>query len=805
MSCLCAIPGVFAQSTPIGDVLSFAKAGKSVELSLRGGWLAAIEFIEEDTARVRINPRGKFSTFQTGAIQKADFTRPEPNVVDGGSAILVATRKATVAVLKSPFQVVVLRSDQSTVFSDEPQGVTWHPENDLIATRKLAPQAEAYFGLGARGGPINRRGRRFFMHNVDRDAYGEFDDPLYISIPFYYGLYGGKAYGVFLDKPEDPFFDMDSDKVGTVTFGASGGELDYYVFTGPTPADVARAYGKLTGNTQLPPKWALGYHQSRYGYKSQQEYLDLANKFRQLKIPCDVLWFDIDYMDNLQMFTWNQETFPAPVEMNRALDSLGFRRVFIIEPLMTVEDRLWPLAAYARYFLENPDGTPYVSGLWYGDVSFLDFTNKAVRDWYKELLKQFLTFGVDGIWNDLNEPAQNYMPQVIYNFDGQRRTDLLARNLYALQQTSLSDEAHRELRPRTRPWTISRSGYSGIQRYAANWSGDALTSYDSLRVNLQMTISMGLSGQNFFGHDIGGFLGSADSDLFLRWLQFGQYIPLFRNHATNTSAEREPWVFGERNTQIAREIINERYRMMPYLYTLFERAASDGQPVVAPLLFHFPDDLQTYGEDQSFMLGPNLLVAPVVQQGATSRTVYLPAGVSWVDYYSERVYSGGVRVTVDAPLGRMPRFVRAGSILVSGPVLQYAYDHDVRQEYKVDVYAGAAESTFELYEDDGITMDFKNGIAARTLITATASSGTRAITFERKLRNWASSAWTLEFVVHGVTQAPSAVKVNTISVAQLGDLASPSDAAAGWSYNPRESKLTVRFPALDSVQLSITP
>jgi alpha-glucosidase len=259
--------------------------------------------------------------------------------------------------------------------------------------------------------------------------------------------------------------------------------------------------------------------------------------------------------------------------MNGWLHQLNFHTVNIMEPMVLTSDRLWAYFSHLGFFLKGSGGTALVNQIWAGTVSWFDFTQPLARSWYKEYLKAFLTTGIDAVWNDLNEPAQNYMPEAIYNFDGQSKTDLEARNVYALVQARTSIEAQLEMRPDTRPWLLSRSGYAGIQRYGANWGGDQGSSFEDMRVSLQMQQSMALSGQNQYGHDVGGFLGSPSAELFIRWLELSSYTPLFRNHAMNTSLYREPWQFGPENLDRIREVINERYRLMPYLYSAMEVAA----------------------------------------------------------------------------------------------------------------------------------------------------------------------------------------------------------------------------------------
>ena len=786
-----------------GNVVTTQIGADRVDFTLDSGAVARVETLNPDLVRVRLNPQGALSTVESGAVVANGLTAPGATITDTGAGVILSIPLAIVSITKNPFGVVVLRPDMSVVSADVPSGINWDNRTGALYNEKIADPNEAFFGLGERGGPINRRGRTFLMHNVDSSGYGEFTDPLYISIPFYYGILNGNAYGIFFDNPADPFFDMDSEQTNTVVFGAASGELNYYIMTGPEPSRVASTYGHLTGFNSLPPKWSIGYHQSRYGYKSQVQLTTVANQFRSLQIPCDALWMDIDYMNNLDMFTWDPVNFPAPLQLNQDLDALGFKRVNIMEPLMQTSDPLWSFGDQSGYFVQNPDGTSLVTSIWYGDISFLDFTKSAAVSWYEQSLAGFLSAGANGVWADLNEPAENFMPQATYNFNGNPHTDLQARNIYALTELSVVNQVQTTIHPNDRPWAISRSGYSGIQRYAANWSGDTLSSFDSLRVSLEMSISMGFSGQNFFGHDIGGFLGSPPAELYIRWLEFGSYLPLFRTHSTNTSAPREPWSFGDPYTGIARNVIDQRYKLLPYVYSLFEAASTTGAPVVGPLPFYFPGDPLTFSEDQSFLLGPSLLVAPIVTQGAVGRTVYLPQGTSWFDYYSDTYYSGGSTVTVAATLDTIPVFVRAGSIVPSGPVMQYVTDPTAVPMLTLDVYPGP-DSNFVLYEDDGESLAYTLGAAQQTLLSLTSPNGWTVVTMTRYGGAFQTPNRPIWLYFHAVPASPSQVYVNQIPLNPSASV-SALNASPGWYYSASDQRLVVRIQDAPGLQVTAIP
>ncbi len=420
--------------------------------------------------------------------------------------------------------------------------------------------------------------------------------------------------------------------------------------------------------------------------------------------------------------------------------------------------------------------------IWYGDVSWLDFSKSAARAWYKDALKKFLgEFHIDAVWNDLNEPAQNYMPEAIYDYDGQPRTDAEARNLYALEEAKVSFDAQRELRPDQRPWIFSRSGSAGFHRYGANWGGDSDTSFDAYRANLEMSISMGLSGQPFFGHDIGGFLGSPSPELFLRWMTFSAYTPLFRNHAVETAERREPWVFGEPYLTLIRGIVEERYRLTPYFYSLFHRDRANGEPVLAPLPFHFPADDIAYVVDDDFLLGPSLLVAPIVKEGETTRFVYLPAGANWILERTDQQFAGGSWTPVTASIGQIPVFVRDGSIVPRAPLAQSTASWPLDRR-RLDIYCGEP-AAFELYEDDGVTFAFERGVFLTTSISCTPGQAT-TIDLRRTAGTWtppANRSWTM--VVHRVAARPTAVRSGGAALAFIENETALEAAAQGWTYD----------------------
>ena len=787
--------------TPAGNVVSYTPGTNRVDFSLSSGAVACVQFLDPGILRVRVNPSGTLSTWISPALAPQGLLPPAASIAESNDAVWLATSRMRVAVSKSPFQVTAWDMAGNRIAADSTNAVFWDTQTGEIVDSKNSPSDEHYFGLGERGGPIDRRGRSLTLRNTDNSGYGELTDPLYQSYPFYYGLHGGQAYGIFLDNPAFPFFDFDAENQGHVLLGASSGELDYYLLAGPEPFDVANSYARLTGCNPLPPEWTLGYHHSRYGWQSAQQIMDIATQLRAQDFPCDAVWFDIDYMDQRHQFTWNPTNYPDPAGFNQALAEMGFHCVYINEPCLLQSDPLWNYLDGSGHFVQDALGQSLVGNIWLGDVSFIDFTRTATRSWYESQLQTFLSLGISGLWLDLNEPANNFMPDAIYDFDGARRSDLESRDLYALLEAQTAYEAELGLRTNTRPWNFSRSGFSGIQRYAHTWGGDELSTFDSLRVAIEMSVSMGLSGQNQFGHDTGGFLGSPSGELFTRWLEFSCFTPLFRNHSSNTSSPREPWSFGDPYTSLIRQIIQRRYQWLPYLYTLFEEASRTGRPVLAPTFFYAPGDPGTYGQNTDYLLGPNVLVAPVFAAGATNRGVYLPAGSDWIVFWSDARYAGGQTITVSSELGQTPLLIRAGAILVRGSAMPYV-GASSNSTLTADLYP-SGNSSFTLYEDDGASFDYQHGAFLRTELDAhwDTTSGDLQISRVQGALQPPTRSWLL--TVHNQYVPAVGVDRNGTLLSNSTNQAGLDSANEGWFFDNTRQVVTVKVPD-DSAPIHLT-
>lgn len=655
-------------------------------------------------------------------------------------------------------------------------------ETRLRLQLPLAQHVHLY-GCGERTDALDKRGLAFPIWNADPPTpYSAQTATMYTSIPFYVSLdsASGEARGVLIDHTGLLDADLGQSQPDQVTLTIAGERLAVYFFAGPTPSEVLRQYSALSGRMPLPPRWALGYHQSRWSYTSAWQVRTLAATLRARRHPCDAIWLDIDYLDGFRNFTWNAATFPQPRALIEELRSQGLRLVTIIDPGTKVDSAysVYQEGLARDYFCRYPDGELFLGSVWPGVCVFPDFSRQQVRHWWGTLYRAYVELGVAGIWNDMNEPAltgvsaENGNEQlygrtmdgsVIHQAggedgngpDGPPLPHRLFHNGYGMQMARATYEGLQRLQPAGRPFVLSRSGTAGIQRYAAIWTGDNTSQWEYIAQAIATCLNLSMSGVPFVGIDIGGFWGNASGELLVRFAQLGALLPFCRNHSARESTWQEPWAFGESCENAYRRAIELRYRALPYLYTLFVAAARNGAPVIRPLAYHYPRDERACQVSDELLLGETLLCAPVYEAGAEERPVYLPAG-EWFHYWSERVYQGGQTYQVAAPLEHWPLFVRANSILPLGPLLQYT-DERPTDPLTIHCYLSQqGEASYTLYEDDGATQAYTEGTFAETLITCQASAQGASVEIEERFARYRPAREWYEIVVHLQTRVLTA-------------------------------------------------
>ncbi len=499
-----------------------------------------------------------------------------------------------------------------------------------------------------------------------------------------------------------------------------GGQYTEYIFAGPSMRQILESYSWLTGRMLPPPLWALGYHQCRWFNYTQDAVERLAALHRERQIPCDALWLDIDYMNGYRVFTWNTEAFPDVQGMLGRLSEQGFRTITIVDPGVKYEPGypIFDQAVERDLLCKTESGAIYAGQVWPGKTAFPDFAQPEARAWWGELNAAHVKFGLAGIWNDMNEPATGEIPPYAMRFDKGRYAHERFHNQYALLMAMGTTEGLLSAMPQKRTFVLSRAGFAGIQRYAANWMGDNLSRWDHLWMSMPMAMGFGVSGQPFVGADIGGFGGSSNAELFLRWMQYGTLTPFCRNHSSAGNIDQYAWAFGETVEVLVRQALELRYRLLPYLYAAFMRASETGQPVQQPLVFAFQDDRAVRAIDDQYLLGDQLLVAPVYAAGTTARQVYLPQG-TWYHWHTGEQLAGKRFVIAPTPMEYVPLYVRGGAVIPMWPEAPPSTDGYHPQSIELHVFIPEADGEYSswLHEDDGLSFAFRDGAYYRTLFT----------------------------------------------------------------------------------------
>jgi alpha-glucosidase (family GH31 glycosyl hydrolase) len=526
-----------------------------------------------------------------------------------------------------------------------------------------------------------------------------------------------RGYGLLVDNPVRARWDLGRTDPKSFSYQARGGGLQYYVLFGPGLPRLLRTYLELTGFPPLPPRWVLGMLQSRYGYRNRAELEDIASTFRAKHLPCDALILDVFWFLEMGDLAFDPLNWPDAKEMIARLKQQGLRTVVIEEPYLTLRSRNYMEALARGFFARHFDGSPYTFDFWPGECGLIDFSNPAARSWWTEKHRPLLEIGIDGWWTDLNEPAKHFPDMTHYGGSA-----AAVHNSSALFMQQAVYDAHQQYQPDKRVFILSRSAFAGSQRYgAALWSGDVDMTFAALRKQIGIALNVGLAGIPLWGSDIGGFGfdGNCTPELYTRWFQFGAFCPLFRPHGDQREL-REPWQFGPQVEEICRKYLRLRYRLLPYIYNALRAACADGIPIMRPLVMEFPDDANLYNLSDEYLFGPEILVAPVLDEGATEREVYLPQGL-WIDFWTDNVLSGPSLRRVQAPLDAIPLFVRQGAIIPMGPDLQYSSERPL-DPLSIEIYPGA-DRAITLYEDDGETMVYQNGAYAKTRFEVTRREG----------------------------------------------------------------------------------
>ena len=701
-------------------IIAFEHEVDSICFHTDNSVILKVTVLRDSLIRFRFTTKGYFSNDFSYAVDKGhshgyNFLE----VAETEDYYQIKTSKVQCRIQKIDMRLSIYDLDENIILEDE-LGFHWEESyeygGNIVKMSKSSKDGECFYGLGDKATQLNLKGKRLENFATDQYAFQKDQEPLYKVVPFYIGLQNKKSYGIFFDNTFRTYFDFCHERRNVTSFWAEGGEMNYYFIYGPEMQDVVTTYTHLTGKPELPPLWALGYHQCKWSYYPESNLKEVAAKFRELKIPCDALYLDIDYMEGFRCFTWNKEYFPDPKRMVAELAEDGFKTVVIIDPGIKIDKEysIYKEALEKDFFCKRADG-PYMKGkVWPGECNFPDYTNPAVREWWAGLFKELISeIGVKGVWNDMNEPAVMEVPNktfpmdVRHDYDGNPCSHRKAHNIYGTQMARATYHGVKRFAYPKRPFVITRSAYAGAQRYTSSWTGDNVATWEHLWIaNIQVQ-RMSISGMGFTGSDIGGFAEQPSGELYARWIQLGVFHPFCRTHSSGDHGDQEPWAFDDEVIDITRKFVNLRYQLLPYLYTMFWQYIEEGIPMLKPLVYYDQEDIQTHYRNDEFVFGIQILVCPILEPNSVGRRMYIPRGL-WYNYWTNEEVKGGKEIWVDTKFDQIPIFVKAGAIIPKYPVQQYVGELDF-DELTLDIYYKAGKEKSVVYEDAQDGYDYKKG------------------------------------------------------------------------------------------------
>jgi alpha-glucosidase (family GH31 glycosyl hydrolase) len=774
----------------LGDFTGFTVEGKAVKVFAD---TAAIRFIfyRPDVLRVDFLPSPATTHDSSLVVVRDTSVAVSATVTDRAKVLEIASSALRVECTKDPLRIRY-STKAGEVFLAEATTGGFQAIGSLRTISFAAQPSEHYYGTGERGTDLDRRGQSFESYNRQVGGYDGPVETMNINVPF---VVSSAGYGIYFENTYPGWFDFGADRPGIFTYTADGGELSYFIFAAPRAADQLLLYTWLTGRQPLPPRWSLGFIQSKYGYRTEAEARETVRIMREKRIPCDALVLDLYWFRHMGDLSWEPGAWPSPFAMMDDFLEEGLKTIVITEPYITDQSSNYAEAISLEHVAKDASGQAFHLPNWWScgcDALLLDVTSREARDWWWSKHPAFFGSQLAGLWTDLGEPERH--PSEMVHAAGSARK---VHNTYNLLWARAIHEGFLELRPGERLFNLTRSGYAGAQRYGViPWSGDVAKRFGGLAVQLPMMLSMGLSGLAYHNSDIGGFTrGPTTPELYVRWMQYGTFCPVTRAHGSRDPTE--PWAFGEEAERISRKYIELRYRLLPYIYTLAWHNSESGLPLARPLFFSDPDNPLFANESSTYLWGDAFIVSPVVVASQDVKAVLLPEG-EWIDYWSEESAFGVGSVSVVAPLETMPLFVKAGSIVPMQPLAQYT-DQIPPDTLILRIYpAPGAEGRFTLYEDDGSSLEYQTGNYALTEFHQDLSqSGS-----DYRLRltigpsdgayNGKPGARSYLSDVRRALTSPSWVTKNGVSIPEApspGDLRTMSD---GYSYDASAQRLLVQ-------------
>jgi alpha-glucosidase len=795
----------------VGSCLSYKVEANKVVFHCENEIDVQLELVGQGMIKIWFDSDGFVRSNESFAVIRQGDPSENMNIAETAQGYEIYTGDLIVRINKTPFQIKIFDKYQRLLMEDYLEKAMISTSSS-ISTYKTLKSGERIYGLGEKNGSINRTGSTFKMRNSDKPCYQIHEDPLYKSIPFFMSSEG---YGIFFDNTYKANFDFGSTSDKYYSFSAPGGEMIYYFIYGPSFKQMITRYTELTGKAIMPPAWGLGFSQCRGLLTNENLSLEIARGYRDRQIPCDIIYQDIGWTQFLQDFEWRDGNYNNPVEMIENLECDGFKVVVSQDPVVSqVNVSQWTEADSMGYFaLDQRTGLSYdMPWPWGGNCGVVDFTHPEVADWWGSLQQKVIDDGVRGFWTDMGEPAwSNEESSDRLHMQHYMGTHEEIHNVYGHTWDKVVTEQFELRNPNTRVFQMTRAGFAGMQRYTFGWSGDAgngndvISGWDQLAAQVPISMSSGMGLIPFWSCDISGYCGDIEdydamSELYIRWLQFGAFNPLSRIHHEGNNAV-EPWLFGDEAEIICKSAIENKYRLFPYIYSYAREAYDKGWPLIRALVLEYPEDQETFDLNTQFMFGEEMLVAPVVEEGASTKRIYLPKG-EWIGFNDKSTsYEGNQWIDYPVILESIPQFVKKGSIIPQMPVMQYiGEESDYPLILEVFPASGNRKASFSVYEDDGENNDYKTDHFVKRKIECRSMKEGYAISYDELIGgDFEAVDRDMIYILH-LEEKPSAVllsdkKMKTFKAEGRDVIAGEIMKKAAWSWDNNNKQCMIRIPS----------
>ena len=753
----------YGQLHSTGKITSYEKTAGGIGGKTEHG-IFEITAYNDHTLRVRISQHAEFDNFNYALADPARKPWEKISLHDSGPVIELSTDAMHVRIKKEPSICISFYTREGKLISEDLEGAGFGTifNGEKISLYRKLQESERFVGLGEALGNLDKRGMGITLNNTDNYKYGDPRIPMYISIPFFMGIHHDVLYGIYYNNSYKSFFNFGSSNNRFSSVSFDGGDLDYFFFYDDSIAAILEHYTDITGRMPMPPKWSIGYHQSRCSYFPQEEVMRIARTFRRKSIPIDCIVLDADYLQDYEPFRINKQRFPDMRGMADTLSKMNIELTASVNPGIKIDSTYSAHADGLKkdVFLKYMDGSLYEAVMEPSLNHWVDFTSPKGRAWWTDKMRFLPDNGIHGYWNDMNEPAvtgQSLPENLVFDFDGRKTFTAQAKNIYGMQMARASYEAALKFGSGRRPFVLTRSAFAGVQRYSAVWSGDNQAKDEFILSGCLLNSQMGLSGIPFTGPDLGGYIGDGNKELYKRWVEVGVFSPFVRNHREAYAQASEPWAYGEEAEAISKSYIEFRYRLLPYIYSTFYEASRTGMPIVRSLCLDFPNDSRVYDNlyQYQFMLGNALLIVPVTSQ-EKGKKIFLPEG-SWYDLFTDRIISGNRELFQEFPVYQLPVYVKSASIIPMQRDVQSTRESPGDSLY-LHVYFGDHSNSFTFYEDDGSTMEYSRGVYCRKRIEF--DPGKKQLSISASEGSFKPSYRFIKIIFHGFADLSGSVRMN---------------------------------------------